>query len=855
MANQKSYRKFLATGATAAMVATAVVPAASFAAESTPFKDVSSNYSTAVNYLYTNGITSGKTQTTFGTYDSLTRGDAAVIIAKALKLDTANAKDAGFKDVNSRVKGAVNALVEKGIISGYSKDEFKPAEALTRGAMAKILANAYGFADYAKATPFKDVSSTFKPFVEALYGAGITGGKTPTTYGTDLKITRGDFANLLYKSIKFEAPVAKVVSVSAVNAKSIKVTFSKAVDKDTVVDASDIVKNITIAEKGTAPAVTAAALKGSLSKDGKELTITAGTTEFFNGVYTVSVDDAVLTTKGEALTPFVANVTVDDTVAPTVTSAVYNQETDQFEVSFSEPIKAAPSVVRVNGEPVSSVDLDSTGTLLTFDRPATVATGSAASLYINSASDYNDNDLTSYTGNVTVKVDTSALTVSSITQVNSNTVRVKFNRAVAGADTTATAANVSSGLTTLFNGAAVSPSSVTATSGDTTNTSFDVSFASATLYAAENNADVTFAFAKDGITDVLGNKNGAYTQVVRFTKDVVAPTLVSTSVSSDKTKIVLTFSEAVTPNTANFTVRNDGVNVPVGAGGVTVNSGTDTKTVEITKTGGGTLDAGTYTLRLEAGAVTDSPELNPSALITTTATVPAGSVTPTTLAATITNVNVATNGNEFKVAFADAGTPTAVTSSALSASNYKLDGKALPTGTDIYFEDSTKKAVIIKLPANSVNFGVVHTGANAVLSVSGVQSVSGKTVAATSSVVKVEDNTSAILTSAQKVGNTLVLTFNESLDNTAAGDANIDEVLANYDIKAGGTSVVKGSTPGVATASLVAGTTNKVQITFSTTTGTNYDASKTITVTTKDGGDLVDANGFGVKVGTTVTAN
>ncbi|WP_050807356.1 S-layer homology domain-containing protein, partial [Bacillus smithii] len=198
----------VATAATATLVATAVTPA--FAAENLPFNDVNKNYEKAVSELYSKGIVKGVSKTEFGTYKTLKRGDAAVIIARALNLDTKNAPDAGFKDVNSSIKGAVNALVAKGIISGVSKDKFNPDAPLTRGQMAKILVNAFDLSKYAKKTPFTDLNSTFKPYVEALYGAGVTSGKG-TTYGTNENITRGDFANLLYKAMGVKPVVAESI--------------------------------------------------------------------------------------------------------------------------------------------------------------------------------------------------------------------------------------------------------------------------------------------------------------------------------------------------------------------------------------------------------------------------------------------------------------------------------------------------------------------------------------------------------------------------------------------------------------------------------------------------------------------
>src|SRR5690606_10178794 len=137
MSKNKSYRKFLATGATAAMVVTAVASTALAAS----FKDVSKNYKEAVDSLVADKIAQGISDTEFGTTKSIKRGDAAVMIAGALDLDVKNAPNAGFKDLNSRVKGAVNALYAAKIIDGKTKTQFKPDDNITRQEMAKVIAN------------------------------------------------------------------------------------------------------------------------------------------------------------------------------------------------------------------------------------------------------------------------------------------------------------------------------------------------------------------------------------------------------------------------------------------------------------------------------------------------------------------------------------------------------------------------------------------------------------------------------------------------------------------------------------------------------------------------------------------
>ncbi|WNS82276.1 S-layer homology domain-containing protein [Domibacillus sp. DTU_2020_1001157_1_SI_ALB_TIR_016] len=196
----------LFTAATAATVAISSISVPANAEElelAHPFTDVGSRYDDAVSFLYLNEMINGVSATKFGTTQTLTRGDAAVILAKMLELDTANAKDAGFKDLNSRIRGSVNALAEIGVVSGVTSTEFKPELPLSRGAMAKFIVTAFELEEYAKSTPFTDVGGVFKSYIESLYGTEITSGKTATSFGTNSNITRGEFAILLWNTFLF----------------------------------------------------------------------------------------------------------------------------------------------------------------------------------------------------------------------------------------------------------------------------------------------------------------------------------------------------------------------------------------------------------------------------------------------------------------------------------------------------------------------------------------------------------------------------------------------------------------------------------------------------------------------------
>lgn len=267
-------KKFFYTAAAVVVAAMTIVSPAS-ASSLHPFTDVGDRYEEAVEFFFITELINGKTTTKFGTNEPLTRGDAAVILANTLFLDTDTAKDAGFKDLNTRVRGSVNALAEVGIVSGVTKTEFQPGAPLSRGAMAKFLSVAFELEEYQQTTPFSDVGGVFKPYIEALYGAGITSGKTPTSYGTYTNITRGEYANLLYKTIDtttdwFYYPEASSVKVVSSTSTAITLTEPALADYNAT-EIADFFSFMVELEDGTEIPVKPTSFK--LSPDRQLLTI------------------------------------------------------------------------------------------------------------------------------------------------------------------------------------------------------------------------------------------------------------------------------------------------------------------------------------------------------------------------------------------------------------------------------------------------------------------------------------------------------------------------------------------------------------------------------------------------------
>ena len=178
------------------------------------FSDVSDRYQEAVQAMMDLGVTSGVGGGKFGVNEQIKRVDAAVMLAKALKLPLGSAPDAGFKDVPKRAEAAVNALVKAGILSGKTATSFGSDQTLTRGELAIILTRALKLSGDSTALTFKDVPVRYESAIKAMVANGITNGKTATAFGTADPVKRGDFAVFFHRSQQQLAQDLEVVDIS-----------------------------------------------------------------------------------------------------------------------------------------------------------------------------------------------------------------------------------------------------------------------------------------------------------------------------------------------------------------------------------------------------------------------------------------------------------------------------------------------------------------------------------------------------------------------------------------------------------------------------------------------------------------
>jgi len=167
------------------------------------FKDIPSDYTyyKELELLTGKEIIKGN-EGYFNPNDSLTRGHAAVIIARALNLDLTNAKDPGFKDVPSthRYNKQIAAVVAAGIMDGKEKTIFEPESNLTRAQMAKVVALAYDLKGTSTIT-FNDVTTDMwsYEYIHLLAANGITTGYEGNIYKPYTHISRVHFSVFLYR--------------------------------------------------------------------------------------------------------------------------------------------------------------------------------------------------------------------------------------------------------------------------------------------------------------------------------------------------------------------------------------------------------------------------------------------------------------------------------------------------------------------------------------------------------------------------------------------------------------------------------------------------------------------------------
>lgn len=170
------------------------------------FKDLPSTHWAYgdIMYMVDKGILKGLSPGVFGTDVPARRSELAVMLVKALGLSTSGLK-AEFEDVPGDYwAGPYIAAAQKaGIISGFPGGQFKPDDNVTRGQMAVMLARAYSLRRTDTVSDFADVPESYWAYgsIMKLADNKITKGFEDQTFRPAVPVRRAEVAVFLAKAI------------------------------------------------------------------------------------------------------------------------------------------------------------------------------------------------------------------------------------------------------------------------------------------------------------------------------------------------------------------------------------------------------------------------------------------------------------------------------------------------------------------------------------------------------------------------------------------------------------------------------------------------------------------------------
>jgi S-layer homology domain len=845
--SKKTFRKAAISTMAASTVVAAVAPAATFAASST-FTDVtpSTDHYEAITALAAAGVINGYQDGSFKPYKDLNRAQAAVLLYEALDLNApANLDSAlkGLNDVSAKHEYAkqIAAVTEAGIFNGKpSSGKFNAYNNITREQMATVLVKAFGLdkLDLPKVNINLDnVDPSHKANVQILANAGIT--NQVNNFNPTGKVTRGSFATFLKLSMDaVSAP--EVVSVSAIDATRVEIKFAQPVDKaslftDGESGAFKQTAGVDAVTLKSIDAVTDGTLTGELSADGKTLTVTS--TLPLEKRYDVVVQN-LTTTNGAAVAKYVkVHTFAADKTAPVITS-VTKLSASTFKVTFSEPMNNLGnlSFKLADGTPLT---LGTTGTnvIHNFTTGAkevtfTLSTGVDANKEVIGtfigAQDQALNLMNPNPATVTfVKgaPDGVAPTVTSINQLEANKFVVAFSEQLQD-----------------------NPVITINDANANTVTSIDKDSTDPTKYVVTTSLplDGTTTVSVSSFTDLSGVNGTAYSKVVAFTKDTVAPKVTSSSLVIDESTraeyLEVTFNKDVVLTTATVDVADGSyvldyvtTDIAVPVTGTSVSLKSNTKNVVripvATILGSDDQKGATYTLDLAFSGVASASGV---AVEDTTVTFKRGEDgTPAnaTVAAVTSVVQDAANNSKVNVTF-----NTAVDgASATNTNNYRVDGAVVESVTLLPASGGTQVAVL-NLKADSNNFS-----GNRYVSISNVKALgSSKVMTPFYEAVNLDENVAPKVTSAKLTAtNQITLTFSEAVTDTTGAD---------FEVLIGGKSQ---ATPEPVDAAVGATPTNTVVVTIGTIDAT--ELAQGISLKALSTLDIVDGKGNKLSVPANIT--
>lgn len=161
-------------------------------------------FADAVLWAVENNITSGTSDTTFSPNQSCTRAQAMTFLWNAAGKPEPSQNSAKFTDVpaGSYYEKAVQWAVANGITSGTSETTFGSNEACTRGQIVTFLYKVADTPAVSLENTFADVEagSYYEDAVKWAVSAGVTSGTGSTTFSPNVTCTRGQIVTFLFRT-------------------------------------------------------------------------------------------------------------------------------------------------------------------------------------------------------------------------------------------------------------------------------------------------------------------------------------------------------------------------------------------------------------------------------------------------------------------------------------------------------------------------------------------------------------------------------------------------------------------------------------------------------------------------------
>ena len=171
-----------------------------------PFKDVKAGawYEESVKYVYENKLMLGTTDDTFTPDGTMTRAMFATVLYRMAGSPSVEGLSVSFKDVPEGywAYDAIAWALNKGVVNGFSADEFKPKQAITREQLVAMLYRYSGNPEVSGELSFTDAAAVCDWAVNPILWAcqnKVVQGYTDGSFAPDKTASRAEMAAIIQR--------------------------------------------------------------------------------------------------------------------------------------------------------------------------------------------------------------------------------------------------------------------------------------------------------------------------------------------------------------------------------------------------------------------------------------------------------------------------------------------------------------------------------------------------------------------------------------------------------------------------------------------------------------------------------